>query len=71
VPDVAEMRRDSLNGPDGVPVELVELLGGHPQLLVLAAVDDAPLEARDVIILHIELDHVPDEGVALSVPVAG
>jgi hypothetical protein len=38
---------------------------------VLAAVDDAPLVARDVIVLHIELDHVPDEGVALFVPVAG
>ena len=48
------MRRDTLKGPDGVPVELVELLGGHPQFLVLASVDDVPLEARDVIVFYIE-----------------
>ncbi len=56
---------------DDAPVELVQLLGGHPEFLVLASADDAALEAGDVRLLHLEPRNVAGEGAALRVPIAG
>ena len=59
-----------LNRADNMLVELRELIGWDPQLLVLTTADDAFFESRGVRGLNRKSGHVPDAGVVLRVPLA-
>ena len=59
--------------PDDVVVEVIEFVGGHPQLDQLLAAGRVRFESPDVAGVHVEASHVADRPVALvlGVPLSG